>query len=157
MKKVIMFTVCALAVLGCTKKNDNRSTVSNPFKSIKYWRPDTLTAGISHTPGIDTIFTFLSGDTSCILYNGQKLYVFYLSMPAGCNCTNANDSMQQFQGYVSPVAFDTSSAWTSAVITPYMYWSVSHNSWSEETQSLMLSQLYPHFDTSAFMAFYSHI
>lgn len=157
MKKAIIITLCTMFLFGCSKKNDNRITSSSivNFRFVKYWKQDTLTAGIGYYPGIDTLFTYISSDTSFIVYHNKKLYIFYLSLPSTThNTINCDDSMIEYQGYISPIAFDTAAAWTSVIITPYTYWDASRNGWYGETQSLLINQLYPHFDTSAFMGFY---
>lgn len=163
MKKLLLFLIVASAALGCKKKEEAADIPSAPtvisdtttYAFVKSWKTDSLysiyPSSAPHTH-IDTLLTFKSGDTSLFYYHGQKLYVYY----AKYSLYSLNDSSQSYLGcYISSGCFDTGSTYSMCQVLPYRYWSASYNSWKTQFNEIILSKVYPHFDTSM-GSYYAH-
>lgn len=147
--KYLMFISSIVFLTACTKSKNvaKTTTPTYAFQFIKTWKADTLVA-LPRSPFIsyDSIITFKSGDTSCIKYNDTKLYLFYMPTID----YNQNDSLAGYlQVYISPVAFDTSAAWSTSEVLVYKYWDASYSAWVSQTTAITISKMFPHFDTTS--------
>lgn len=93
----------------------------------------------------DSFFTIKSGDTSIIKYHGEKLYIFWRQ---NLSLVMTDSSQAWGNCYISPVPFDTTAAYSRCYLSSGRYWDQSRNRWDSTYQTIIISQLYPHFDTS---------
>lgn len=151
MRNLILICIIPFAICGCAKSKIAKKTTTTDFVHgfIPNWRQDTLIDQLPATTWAnfhyDTIFSYVSGDTSIINYNGNKLYVFYYGSSA---INHSDSSIIYIDCFISPIAFDTLSKWSRCTVASSKYYNQSYNEWMNQKVAIMLSDIYPHFDTS---------
>jgi hypothetical protein len=121
MNRYVIYVIFTLLVIASCKK-DKTNVVAKSTSSTVYdpkWIPnwvggDTLYGGLIDTMGglngYDTIYTMLIGDTSCILYKGEKMYVwgssYFNTFRQVVDTFGADESLYE-NSYIGTVPFDT--------------------------------------------------
>lgn len=140
MKKILLFSTIALSLtMGC-KKKDAAKITSAPYtySFLQYWQSDTLLNGSRVNP-TDTFYAFNQGDSTGVMYHGNKLYIFGII---------DSSFIPVFRTYIGPVAFDTSAAYSRCTISQHKYWSATDAALKDQVQLMTISQRAPHFSTS---------
>lgn len=76
MKKLLLFAVITILMIGCAKKKDSaKPTSGSPliYRSIPHWKADTLIGELidsNHIIGYDTVYTYIVAGATKIKHSG---------------------------------------------------------------------------------------
>ncbi len=156
MKNILFFALC-IFIASCSKKPETVVTpVALPtpspttvtYQFVSNFKADTFKNGLGGIP-TDSFYSFKHGDTTGIIYAGTTLYVF---------CKNGSDTTKSgFTNiYISPVAFDTASAWTSCWFFPYKYYDLGNAKTVTQRANFSIANRSPHFSMAGDGWYWGH-
>lgn len=134
MKKFLIF-LALLAVISCRRTT---TSVAINYTFVPIWKNDTMCNGFGLYP-TDTIYSFISNDTTGIISQGDTFYVF------GEFDTTLSSS---YRGFIGQDALDTTTAVSRAVIGFYRWFDANENKSETQKQRITITTRYPNFPTT---------
>ena len=133
--RTLIILLCIMA-LGC---HHPTSAPAVNLTFVPIWRADTMMNGYRIQP-TDTMYAYLSGDTSCILYHDTVLYVF------GYDFDTTKTSCRTV--WIGATPLDTNAAYSKCIISYYRWYDAGDQKSKQATQMISISTRYPHFSTT---------
>lgn len=134
MKRIFIFALMVIFA-SCHKST---VLVAENYTFVPIWRNDTLMNGFRINP-TDTIYSFISNDTTGIISHGDTFYVF------GVFDTTVSSS---YRAFVGQDPLDTTTALSRAVVGYYRWFDANNNASQTQQQRISITTRYPNFETS---------